>query len=153
MSAAAPVQIPPYEEQTDLAMTCAVLGITFEDLKAELDYRMRQKMAKLEREMALAAKAGGVRRTLPDDGHGGGEVQYILHPISFHYWGRRLGYECWQDDQFVREYLRDNPAARVKSVARNTTVTVDDRFRRAKNITPMRPRITSTRGRGRWAAA
>lgn len=34
---------------------------------------------------------------------------------SFHYWGRRLGYQCWHDEQFVREYLRDNPQARVKA--------------------------------------
>lgn len=35
--------------------------------------------------------------------------------ISFDYWGRRLGYKCWHDKAFVREYLRDVPAARVKA--------------------------------------
>lgn len=32
---------------------------------------------------------------------------------SYHYWGKRLGYECWRDNQFLEEYLRDNPQCRV----------------------------------------
>jgi hypothetical protein len=28
---------------------------------------------------------------------------------SWHYWGHRLGYECWEDKTFLREFLRDNP--------------------------------------------
>lgn len=138
----APFEIPAYEEQADLEATCAVLGITVEDIQRELRYRQLQKMAKLHKEMALAAKSGGVRRILKDTGDGGGEVAYMLHPISFHYWGRRLGYDCWQDEQFVREYLRDNPAARIKSVSDTTTVTV------ARTLAG--PRIV---GRGRWARA
>ncbi len=34
---------------------------------------------------------------------------------SYHHWGQRLGYACWKDKQFVGEYLRDNPQARVIS--------------------------------------
>ena len=32
-----------------------------------------------------------------------------------HYWGKRLGYGCWNDRKFIKEYLRDNPESRVKS--------------------------------------
>ena len=28
---------------------------------------------------------------------------------SWHYWGQRLGYQCWDDPEFVREFKRDNP--------------------------------------------
>lgn len=47
---------------------------------------------------------------------GVGELKARISPESFHYWGQRLGYECWQDKAFLDEYLRDNPDSRVKSV-------------------------------------
>lgn len=40
----------------------------------------------------------------------------------FHYWGQRLGYECWDDPQFIREFQRDNPEVRAKYKARRTTL-------------------------------
>ncbi len=137
--------LPAYEEQADLAATCAVLGITVEDIKRELDFRMRKKMARMHAEMALAAKAGGVRRVLKDDGHGGGDVAYMVHPISFHFWGHKKGYECWQDDEFVREYLRDNPAARIKT----STAAKPWQRKLPSTATRIAARPTST-GRGRW---
>lgn len=137
--------LPIFDEQADLAATCAVLGITEDDIRRELDFRIRAKMDKMRKEMALAAKAGGVRRVLKDDGAGGGDVHYMVHPVSFHYWGNRLGYECWHDDEFIREYLRDNPEARI---ATSTQAKAWHR-KPIKNVTPIRPRIT---GRGRWAA-
>lgn len=39
----------------------------------------------------------------------------MIPPTSYHYWGQRLGYDCWEDDQFVREYWRDNEVCRVKT--------------------------------------
>jgi len=44
-----------------------------------------------------------------------GEAQAAIHPEFFHHWGQRLGYECWEDDQFMREFLRDNPECRVRA--------------------------------------
>lgn len=46
----------------------------------------------------------------------------MIPPTSYHYWGQRLGYECWEDEQFVREYWRDNEACRVKSRPANAMV-------------------------------
>ena len=34
---------------------------------------------------------------------------------AYHYWGNRLGYQCWSDKQFRREFARDNPETRIKS--------------------------------------
>ena len=36
-----------------------------------------------------------------------------VDPTSYHYWGQRLGYECWSNEQFIKEYGRDNPSASV----------------------------------------
>ena len=38
-----------------------------------------------------------------------------ITPEAYHYWGRRLGYECWRDKQFLREFKRDNPACRINA--------------------------------------
>jgi len=43
-----------------------------------------------------------------------GRVRMAISADAFHYWGRRLGYDCWKDKQFLREFERDNPAVRVK---------------------------------------
>jgi hypothetical protein len=44
-----------------------------------------------------------------------GEMTASIPEASYHYWGNRLGYDCWADKQFKKEYLRDNPEARVKT--------------------------------------
>lgn len=41
---------------------------------------------------------------------------------AYHYWGQRLGYECWQDKQFMDEFLRDNPETAVRNYAKKTMV-------------------------------
>lgn len=38
-----------------------------------------------------------------------------IDTVAYHYWGQRLGYECWGDPQFRKEYMRDNPEVRVKT--------------------------------------
>lgn len=50
--------------------------------------------------------------------------QHVLRVTaeSYHYWGRRLGYDCWADTQFRHEFKRDNPAARVKYAPRGATI-------------------------------
>ena len=51
-----------------------------------------------------------------------GELKARIDPYSYHYWGKRLGYACWNDKQFVDEYLRDTPEARVKTMGTRTQV-------------------------------
>jgi hypothetical protein len=63
----------------------------------------------------LAAREGRGEARHIEDADGGGYVQMRINATSFHYWGQRLGYECWNDPQFCREYLRDNEYARVRS--------------------------------------
>lgn len=84
----------------------------------------RKKVALMKRQMRQMAAEGGARKILRFPDGNGGEVRMQIHPLSYHYWGNRLGYQCWEDPGFVREYLRDNPEARVKSVAETPTVIV-----------------------------
>ena len=81
----------------------------------------RREQAALRKEAAEVAtwSAMGSRRLrLPDGTH----IQYKIPKLSYHYWGKRLGYECWEDHQFVHEFLRDNPQCRVTSEALNATI-------------------------------
>lgn len=58
----------------------------------------------------------GVR--LPDGTH----MAYRVPRVAYDAWGRKLGYECWDDAQFVHEFLRDNPECRVHAEAANPTI-------------------------------
>lgn len=51
-----------------------------------------------------------------------GRLRMAVSADAFHYWGRRLGYACWSDAQFLREFERDNPAVRVKCGGTKTMV-------------------------------
>lgn len=74
------------------------------------------------KQIAQAAKVGSERRIMRDErGNAGAAVKMQIHPASYHYWGQRLGYKCWNDEQFCREYLRDNPASRIKTVTERPT--------------------------------
>ena len=68
----------------------------------------------LEKEQAQAASQ---ERTWWD---GVGQHTLSITPEVFHYFGQRLGYGCWRDKKFRAEFARDNPGARVRSVARKT---------------------------------
>lgn len=53
---------------------------------------------------------------------GVGQLRLRVPPLAFHYWGQRLGYECWEDEQFVREFIRDNPEVAVRNYSKKTVV-------------------------------
>lgn len=46
----------------------------------------------------------------------------VINGPDYHYWGQRLGYECWNNEEFVREYLRDNPDSRVNAKMARATI-------------------------------
>ena len=54
-----------------------------------------------------------------------GQMSARIPEESYHYWGLRLGYSCWRDNGFMKEFLRDNPECRVNSKAANTTLLVN----------------------------
>lgn len=55
--------------------------------------------------------ARGVR--MPD----GLRASFRCPTNSYHFWGKKLGYECWEDAGFVHEFLRDNPQCRIQNEA------------------------------------
>lgn len=44
-----------------------------------------------------------------------GALKARIPPTAYHFWGQKLGYDCWNDKGFMREFLRDNPDCRVNS--------------------------------------
>lgn len=98
------------------------LGLTArqeQEVSALLQQAQTRRIEHATQRMQLAAAAGRERRMLED-----GQVDIMIDPDSYHYWGQRLGYECWWDPQFVSEYQRDNEYSRVRSHPDNTTILV-----------------------------
>jgi len=85
------------------------------ELIRQLDWLFRQEH-KVEqaltevRQRQAAGQLGTDRRAID----GIGRVRIEVDAYSYHYWGQRLSYDCWQDPSFLREFERDNPHARVK---------------------------------------
>jgi hypothetical protein len=71
-----------------------------------------------EKEQRAMAKHNGERLFFGDSG----EVKFQIHPKFYHYWGQRLGYKCWEDEEFLRTFLRDNPECRIRSHSRKIQV-------------------------------
>ncbi len=46
---------------------------------------------------------------------GMGQLTARIPGVAFHFWGQKLGYDCWKDQEFLREFLRDNPECKVNS--------------------------------------
>ena len=46
----------------------------------------------------------------------------VIAGEAYHYWGQRLGYDCWNDKAFVEEFLRDNPESKVNAKMSKTTI-------------------------------
>ena len=53
---------------------------------------------------------------------GVGEMVARIPLSAIHYWGQRLGYDCWDDETFVKEYIRDNPEVAVNNRIKRTVV-------------------------------
>lgn len=86
-------------------------------VKEVLRYRKLMELEGAMQEQLLAAKHGRERFCLQY-----GEQELMVHPVFYNYWGIRLGYDCWKDAEFVREFKRDNDICRVKSTMRNCTI-------------------------------
>jgi hypothetical protein len=112
-----------FPKDTDFGLTNAQQ----DSVKEVLGAIARKKINRMQVEMAAMAKQGGERLMLQCADGNGGYVAMQVHPFSYHYWGQREGYQCWEDDDFKRKYLRDVPEARVKSRTANPTVLVPGR--------------------------
>lgn len=89
-------------------------GVKPEAVMDEFIRRLESKYRRAMRRQEVAAKHGGTRRRMRGKSLDG-EILFQVDPVFYHYWGQRLGYACWKDKGFVHEFLRDNPACRVKT--------------------------------------
>lgn len=55
-----------------------------------------------------------------------GQHHMSVDGYAFHSWGQKLGYQCWNDPNFVREFKRDNPAVKVSVPRRRNKVGYGD---------------------------
>tara|TARA_R110002020_G_scaffold143244_2_gene315458 strand:- start:282 stop:701 length:420 start_codon:yes stop_codon:yes gene_type:complete len=77
---------------------------------------LRKRLAR-EHDASRANQSEVVSREARNESHTSslGQHRARIEATSYHYWGKRLGYGCWNDRKFIKEYLRDNPESRVKS--------------------------------------
>ena len=72
-----------------------------------------------QRKLAQAEQvvSGGERKNLSF-----GRLRMRITPEAYHYWGGRLGYECWDDEQFLHQFERDNEQCRINSKGKHNMV-------------------------------
>ena len=70
-----------------------------------------------EHQNSRVNQSDGVARASKTESHTAefGQHRARIEPTSYHYWGKRLGYSCWNDRKFMKDYLRDNPESRIKT--------------------------------------
>jgi hypothetical protein len=86
-------------------------GVVEEFRKGRHAREVKTLMAAPEQQLRVANEMNQTHASID----GLGRLRMAITSEAFHYWGRRLGYECWKDKQFLREFERDNPSVRVKS--------------------------------------
>lgn len=124
------------------------------EVKEELRYRKLMELNAAVQEQTLAARLGNERFALQF-----GEQELMVHPLFYHYWGIRLGYECWKDQQFVHEFWRDNEMCRIKNLSRkcgsfgSVGPGMQKYFKKAKELSERKPKgILDAKGRTIGAA-
>ncbi len=93
--------------------------VTEEDILAELNrlHEAEMRMALIEQEQAAIHRRERYH-------HLDGETEMQVAPFFFHLWGRnpKYTYDCWDDKQFKKEVIRDNPEVRVVNHSRKCQV-------------------------------
>jgi len=88
------------------------------DLDTELRRGWQQARIRAEIEKKHTAVMNAVAHKSLD---GIGSLRMRVPGDAYHYWGQRLGYECWSDPQFLKEFERDNPEVKVNSIGTGKT--------------------------------
>jgi len=72
-----------------------------------------------QRKLAQAEQVvtGGERKNLSF-----GRLRMRITPEAYHYWGGRLGYECWEDKQFLHEFEKQNEAVKINSKGKHGVI-------------------------------
>lgn len=94
------------------------------DEMASLVGQALQRQLAREHKTSRANQSGGISREARKESYhtSFGQHKARIEATSYHYWGKRLGYDCWNDRKFIKEYLRDNPESRVNSAGGKNTM-------------------------------
>lgn len=90
------------------------------EVERELLHGWRLREVKAEHEAKQIAHFGHTNEA--NDIEGIGRLVARIPPDAYHMWGTRLGYECWSDKQFLKEFLRDNPEVAVRNYVKTACV-------------------------------
>jgi len=96
-----------------VALTFDISGLSPDVRRELIEGEHVRRVADLEdatRRQAQIALEAGQHRSMD----GLGRVRMMIDLTAYHYWGDRLGYQCWKDREFLREFERDNADVRVK---------------------------------------
>ena len=86
------------------------------EIAKQLDAELRAGWLRNQVEARVEAKKIAKTNTLRHKSvEGLGQLTARIPITAFHFWGQKLGYGCWNDQQFMDEFLRDNPELRVNS--------------------------------------
>lgn len=86
------------------------------DLVPQLEQELRKGWQKNRIEAEVQAKQSEkLNKQRHKSIEGLGQLTARIPPTAYHFWGQKLGYECWNDKAFMDEFLRDNPECRVNS--------------------------------------
>jgi hypothetical protein len=91
-----------------------------EDVKKEFLQGFAMNRVRAETEAKQIAQFGHSNEAKHIDGVG--RLVAKIPPDSFYYWSHILGPQCWEDKQFLREFLRDNPEVAVRNYTKKTVV-------------------------------
>lgn len=91
------------------------------DLVEVLQDRETAQLAAHEAKMRRLAGAPGAERIplMDENGDDFGRVEARIPATLFFNQGIKRGFGCWEDEEFLRDCLRDNPAFRIKTVSPN----------------------------------
>lgn len=81
-------------------------------LEAEFRRGWQMKRVNVEIESKRAAKYTQMRHRSIE---GLGQKVGSIPGDAYHFWGQKLGYDCWNDKRFLAEFFRDNPQCKVNS--------------------------------------
>lgn len=88
-----------------------------------LERRQAGALQRADRELRAANRAGGERRTIRGKNGDGGEVTHVIHPVHAAMLVNKFGdAKCLSDPEITRDYLKQFPAAKVKSTSRKIQV-------------------------------
>jgi len=111
-------------------------GLSAETLK-EVENELRSGILFEQVQARARQKAAGVVNSQQHRSIDGlGQKKAAINSTSFHYWGNREGYGCWQDRKFLDDYLRDNPESRVNSVGTKIQVGYQREVKFSKTYAP-----------------